>query len=252
MKAILSFICALFISAIAHADCTDAGLYFWPQGNYVQQNAIFTIEGYADSRRLIEQLSEGRHEIYLISENHKVKLLVSEPLKGAMGVKMAILTPSEELHSGAVYELSIPNRELYYYGEELEREHPETGEKGPITWTVIQGTDTIAPAFVSAPTLKGSSYNMYGCGSSSFLKVKFDINDTSEVMVKTTLTDLKTGSNRTYIVLYRRGGVYLGHGMCSGEFSVRQDGKYAATFVLIDACGNASEERSSYLSASSE
>jgi hypothetical protein len=63
--------------------------------------------------------------------------------------------------------------------------------------------------------------------------------DNSEIIIKTTVKNLKTRKETTYYIEPNQEVINVGHGMCSGAFAyVEDDEHYEIEFAYMDSSGN--------------
>lgn len=217
------------------SKCASSGLSFWPDGQTINENTIFVIEGYAVSQKIITELGTT-YKVYLKSDGQIVDLKVQETLVGQFNLTQAILRPEQKLTVGLDYELIIenlpePNNEIYRYNS-------FTSQKEKVKWTVVAGKDTIVPAWIIIPKFKNGTYKEYGCGPDIFANFTFSATDNSEYLIKTTVKNLSNGKETSYYLRGKENIIAIGHGMCSGAFNFYKDDKFEVEFSLLDASGN--------------
>ncbi len=232
MKKLLLLVLLPLLSLSLNADCGYNGIWVFPKGKEISKNSIFMIEGYAASQKIISNL-DGNNNVYLQSENHTVKLTVEKINKGGFRLTQAILKPLEKLRVGEEYWLIIDNA-----NDKISSVGSYNGKKNK--WIVQDKYDKKKPFWLSEmrPKLVNKSYVEYGCGPAVFAHFQVKINDDSETLVKTEVMDLKNNKSTFYYLTSREEKIDIGHGMCSGAFSIRKDGEYKVRFDLLDASGN--------------
>jgi len=234
------FIAVLFFtSGIAHslADCGGQGMDFWPKGGIVKENPIFMVEGYANDESIITALNSD-YPIYLKSGDEIIQLVVQEICVGQFYLTQAILTPESKLTVGKTYELIIENSPDYL--NPLRTWNSATEKYEPVTWNVISGEDKTVPTWTQKPRESKKTLVHYGCGPAIGVHYNFAVYDESPVLLKTTVTDLKSKVKTTYYLdATELSSIALGHGMCSGAFIFEKDSKeFTVTFDLVDGSGN--------------
>ncbi|MFK7774171.1 MAG: hypothetical protein AB8F94_18615 [Saprospiraceae bacterium] len=232
MKKLSILFFVFFYSISLFADCGMSGLWVFPKGGEIAKNSIIMIEGYAASQKIINNL-DGKNSAYLQSENHIVKLKVEIIKKGGFGLTQAILKPQELLKVGEEYWLKIDG-----LNERMNKVDSYRNQK--TKWKVKNEIDTKNPFWKSEmrPKFLNTTYIEYGCGPEIFAHFQVKINDDSETLVKTEVMDLKTKVSTIYYLTSKAGKISIGHGMCSGAFSLSKNGKYKVRFDLMDASGN--------------
>lgn len=220
----------IFIYQISYfnlfADCKNSYITVFPNKSNIAKNSIFIIEAYGESESLINQLNK-KHKIYLQSGNKKVNLIVKEILKGAKFISQAKLQPEKILEVGLSYQLIIDslNSEMSSFFSQ------------PI-YNVTKPMDLIKPIILSKPKYKNKALKQYGCGPEAYVNFTFNVKDSSELIVKTILKNLKTGKIYIYYLIPKDNEVSVGYGMCSGAFNLEEGYNYEVKFYFSDASGN--------------
>jgi len=237
MKNYFGILFFLLIAINANADCASSGIYFWPETKTIKQNSMIIITGYAYSQKIITKLDK-RYPIYLKSGDKKIKLNVKEIAEGQFSLTQAILVPEKKLEAGLEYTLYVDN--LTETGEKIRKWNSETKEFETVKWKVDEGIDTEIPKWVSTPIETSKSYVPFGCGPAIHVNFSFKVSDTTEnLLVKTTVTDLKTKKSCSYYLqTENNSSLKIGYGMCSGEFNFSEGENYEVSFDLVDASGN--------------
>ena len=234
MKPLLILFLGLFWTATVYADCAGEGLWIFPSGQTIKQNSMFVLTGYAESQHVILGLNK-KHAIYLKSGNKKIKLLVTEVCVGQFYVTQAVLKPETALETGLVYTMYIDNLPEY---ERFEKYNRATKEYEPVRYTVVGGMDQEKPTLSDQPKELKKTLVYYGCGPSIHVVFSNPAIDSSDVMVKTTVKNSKTGEETTFYIEPEGNNIKVGHGMCSGAFVFDDSKHYEVEFSFMDASGN--------------
>lgn len=236
MKRLLLFTATLSFAFSAMADCADVALSVFPTGGKIMKNSVFLIEGYADSRSVIEGLN-SKYPIYLESGDKKVRLVVKETHYGQFWVEQALLVPETELEAGLTYTLVIDNLPVY---EQLGDYDYQLEKNLPHTYTILDAKDTEMPVVSAAPKETGKSYATFGCGPAMYVNFDVPATDASPILVRTTVKNLLSGEQTTYYLPATDNAISIGHNMCYGAFTFKQDGgdNYEAEFSFMDISGN--------------
>lgn len=231
------FFLAFGFSLKTLADCTGSGLYFWPSNGQLLENPMLMIEGYANSQEIIHQLNQD-HRIYLRSDQESVSLTVQEICVGQFYLTQALLVPERSLKPGSTYQLVIENTPDDL--NPLRTWNSSTASYEPVQWTVIAGTDTIAPTWTQKPDESKKTLVRYGCGPSMHVHFNFAIYDESPLLIKATVIATKSKKSTSYYLdATDLTSVAIGHGMCSGAFTFDET-DYTVSFDLLDGSGNQS------------
>jgi hypothetical protein len=228
MKTIFSFLTLLLCSSNIFADCAMSGIFVFPKGNTVRQNPIFVLDGYGFSEHTIEGLNKD-YPVYLQSGDIKIPLIVKELHKGQFELTQAILVPTDTLAVGLEYTLHIDNMPPY---DNLNR-HSNGG-----TWKVLPGKDTLAPVMNIKPKQIDKIHELYGCSPVTYIVFNCPARDNSEMLVKTTVKNLKTGVETVYYIETDGLEIKVGHDMCLGAFKFNGGERYEVEFDFMDASGN--------------
>lgn len=235
MKQTILILVLILLTMNTFADCAGSGIYFWPSGQTIKQNSIIVIDGYAESQKVIIGLNK-KYPIYLKSGNKKIKLSVKEILVGEFYLTQAVLTINEKLEAGKDYELFIDN--LPDHKRSLRKWNTETREYEKVKWKVIEGIDTDKATWKTEPTETKKTLVYYGCGPATFVHFSFKIEDKSEYLIKTIVTNKKTNKTTSYYLEPSDTILKVGHGMCSGAFIFKDGDNYEVSFEIMDASGN--------------
>lgn len=237
IKKLLFVVICLLLSVSVHADCVGNLLTVFPEGNTIKQNSIIMLEGYGTSQSVIKDLDK-KYPVYLSAGKSKVGLMVKEICVGQFDVSQAILVPKSKLIPGVEYTLVIDNLPE---NEFLNRFNVKTGKNEKIKYKVTADTDTDKPVLYQAIKELKKDYAMYGCGPARQVVFNMPVKDKSEVLIKTTILNVKTSQSTTYYLTPEENKIKVGHGMCGGAFTFDNGKYYRASFAFMDASGNITE-----------
>jgi hypothetical protein len=234
-KGLLPFITVLFYSVSAYADCAGNALSIFPSGSTIKQNSIFVLEGYEHSQKVILGLNK-EYPVYLKSGNQKIKLIITELNVGQFRLTQAVLKPETELEVGLEYRMYIDHLPEY---ESFNKYNTTTDKYEPVIYKVAADRDTEKPQLTTNPIEIDKSLVYYGCGPSIHVVFSNPAKDNSEIIVQTTVKDLKTRKETTYYIRPDGDKIKVGHGMCSGAFDFDDDSQnFEVEFSFMDASGN--------------
>ena len=235
MKQLFILIGLFFCTATAYADCAGTGLWIFPSGQTIKQNSIFILDGYAESQNIILGLNK-KYNIYLKSGNKKIKLLVTEICVGQFYLTQSVLKPERQLEAGLEYTMYIDNLPEY---ESFTKYNKITHAYEPVTYKVVAESDNEKPQLTTSPKELKKTLVHYGCGPSIHVVFSNPATDNSEIIVKTTVKDIKTGKETTYYIKPDGDKIKVGHGMCSGAFDFDDNSNnFEVEFSFMDASGN--------------
>lgn len=106
------------------------------------------------------------------------------------------------------------------------------------TYKVIAGNDIEQPELSSKPTELKKTLTHFGCGPSIHVVFSNPAKDKSEIIIKTTVKNLKTGKETTYYIEPDGNKINVGHGMCAGAFNFEDSKEYEVEFSFMDSSGN--------------
>jgi hypothetical protein len=196
MKHLLVIITLLSSTTAAYAKCTFGGLSVFPRGQEIKQNSIFIIEGYSQSQNIILGLNK-KHNIYLKSGSRKIKLLVTKILVGQFSLTQALLKPEFVLQAGLEYTMYIDNMPEY---ETLTNYNRKTYEHEVVKYKVLPENDIEKPQIASKPKEIKKTLVHYGCGPSIHVVFSNPSKDKSEIIIMTTLKNLNTKKEVSYLL----------------------------------------------------
>ncbi len=241
LKSLFLMLCLASFAHQIKADCLGVGFSAFVVQNDSKQMPIIVFQGYGGSQPVIFELNK-KYPIYLKHGRKKIKLLVKEINVGQFMLTQAILMPEDKLVIGKEYVVIIDNlpEEL-----KLNRFDQKIPANQVTKFVAGAGKDTnkdVKTLFVATPKEISKDFVMFGCGPA--MHVTFDLGksttETTEVLVKTTVKDLKTGKESTYCLPTSNNQVSIGHGMCEGAFvfDVASGYEYEVKFALTDFSKN--------------
>ncbi|MFI5148091.1 MAG: hypothetical protein ACHQRM_00040 [Bacteroidia bacterium] len=240
MKRKLFFLLLCLLNINGFSKCAYDGISFWPKGKTIRANSILVITGYGGSQHIIDSLNT-KYSIYLKTGNKKIKLSVRETLKSEFHLTQAVLVPEEKLIPGLDYKVCIDRLTEHNL---LEQWDAGSNTRKPFSWIAVADKTADAPAWISQPSVLKNTFCMFGCGPEVFVHLGFSVRDTSDFLIKTTVTNETTKKSTTYYLSPEKSKteVLLGHGMCSGAFNLELNGAYEASFSLMDITGRSTAQ----------
>lgn len=122
--------------------------------------------------------------------------------------------------------------------ERFEKYNRTTQVYEPVRYTVVEEIDHEKPRLSEKPKELKKTLVYYGCGPSIHVVFSNPAKDNSEIIVKTTVKNLKTKDETTYYIKPERDKIKVGHGMCSGAFVFDDSKHYEVEFSFMDSAGN--------------
>ncbi|MFK7907131.1 MAG: hypothetical protein AB8B69_18490 [Chitinophagales bacterium] len=239
MKKIILLFLLFNISLSLFGECYFPDkITIFPNTSSVSTNSIISLEGWGKMESILDGLGTF-YPIYLKCGNFKVELELIENCVSQGGKTKLIFQPTSQLVAGGRHELIVENlksEDKKYFEREIEPSHTV-----PIFhWTAIKKMDRTPPQWLKKPKLKDTFWAPYGCGHAAYALFDYAIKDTSQVLIKTEVIDLKTNEPSVYYLGRDKNATQLkvGHEMCSGAFRFKKNRNYKVRFELMDACGN--------------
>lgn len=219
-------VCAfsLALPALAHAKCAARDTSFWPAaGAPLAPSGLLYVRGFGGDQATVAGLKGAT----LKAGKQSIPLVLVGRYTGSMALTQAVFRASTPLTPGTTYTLTLQGKTKAWRPTRW----LDDG-KGPVQWTVAAAPDA---AWTGVPTLGESSYQRLGCGPAIHQTVALPLTAQSG-LVEVTIAGGKA-TQRYALPVAPDGTVHLGHGMCSGAFDVSGDGRFEASFALIDGAG---------------
>ncbi len=237
----------LFLTSFVHqmkADCFDDGFMSFVVQNDSKQMPIIVFQGYAGSQPVIFELNK-KYPIYLKNGKKKIKLIVKEINIGQFMLTQAILMPEEKLVIGQEYVVLIDNLSEEQKLNRFDEKMPANQVTKFVAGAGKDMNKDTKKLFASNPKEVSKDFTMFGCGPA--MHVTFDLTnknasnaaiEITEILVKTTVKNLKTGKESTYYLQTYNNQISIGHGMCEGAFAFDGESEYEVKFSLTDFSKN--------------
>jgi hypothetical protein len=219
---------ALAIAGPARADCTSGAVWAWPAPNEpIDRAGRIVLDAYGTDRAWV--LDVGRLSPRLSSAGHTVPLRVVESHVGSFEVAQVVLAAEQPLRPGGTYRLLLTGRPT-----------PEvwTGQKhAPLEWSVAPAASSTPPRFRSTPRIDRTSFTPFGCGPAIYAHVVVDVDTPDRVVFRVRAEPVAGGAPVEYLVPATGGVLDIGHGMCSGPFTLASGAQYRITLSAVDTAG---------------
>jgi len=235
MKKVLVLLFFTLAVNFSYADCAMSGMEFFPKKRNISLNSLFIIQGYSMSEETVESFRE--RAVYLVSESGELVLLtLQEILKGQMSLTQAIFKPVSELKPNTKYFLHYSNetnREVL----EIQQWNPESKQREKVYWQTseVKSMDSISPSLKI--DYEKSEVIHYGCGPSSNAIFTVSNSNQLEIWYKTEVIEIATNKKTTFYLTEWENKLNVGHGMCSGAFVFKDQGKYKVRFTPTNIDG---------------
>lgn len=213
----------------------------YPSSNSIAANSRILIQGWANSIPVLKNLNI-KHEIFLVSKHHKVKLEVEETLESDFNKIEVFLRPSKKLKPGKVYTLVIENTE-----EQPTKLINNTYNDTIASWLVSNESDNIVPEIMYSELIE-TKIQLMGCGVPKKAIFKVNTTENTTVIFRTELLNPITNKTQVFYVLHSNYEletnqfVEVGKDMCSGDFNVEVETPYKVRFKAVDFSGNTNDE----------
>lgn len=223
-------------------------MYFsaWPQKDTIVRNPLIILSFYERVyfRRSIRNIRNfNSHSVakgvkfFLEAGNEKIPLKLIQQNSGQSEEKQLIFKPGKLLNPNTKYVLSFSCKDSLLREELLEDMEYESR-----TWITNEVIDKQIPVWLSKPQFLYKNYIRYGCGPASHWRFCMTFKDESEIHVQTIVRHLETGKISEYYLYPDSNSLFVGYGMCGGEFDMIPGERYSVSFNLVDASGNSGNE----------
>ncbi len=206
----------------------------WPLSPIILPNQQIAIFGFADQAPVSDVIGK-RYPVYLVSATERVEMIVTEAHEGQFWTAQVLLRPKTMLVPGLTYRLVVENLSE---GKNISRYDYKSNKNLPIKWMVSGAPDTTLPQWAADPTEIGKHYDMFGCGPELGVEFKIKTHESLSMLVKVELKGVGTANWRTYYLPVSDGKIDIGHGMCGGEFTLREAKEFDVKLTLVDGAGN--------------
>ena len=182
MKIIFCFVISIFLVSTSNAKCKANRIWAYPAESTIGTKGHVVLETFDQSQELLPLL-KSKYIVYLQSPNHKVRLDLIEINKGLFNLSQGILLPTETLHNGDVYKLTIENLPLQFAAE-FGKPNGTTGKLSAFMWKAIENTDHAPPLWKSPPALIDKTYEEMDEQSAVYAVFGLNFSDESYVFAK--------------------------------------------------------------------
>jgi hypothetical protein len=216
----------------ALAECASEAFWAWPPANTaLPPNGVILLTGYGVDQATVEGIATLKPSL-TSDKGDVIPLHVVEARRGKASVSKALLRAKGPLPT-ATYHLTFEGAAPAHWASSLVE----------ATWTVSGPADTTPPAWSAPPTSASGKRVEFGCGPAVTAQVTApltDDNPTKPILVDVTLTNPKGDTEQMWVEVASPGEpLSLGHGMCSGEFSMSAP-SYTAAITALDLAANPS------------
>lgn len=239
MNRLILFACfTVLFQKAAFSDCMPMGFRAWPEGNTLVRNPLIVFSfyemGYSRSIKGSKPIGIAKDmTFFLSSANGKVPLKLMQQNCGQSGEKQLIFKPIRLLDANTDYKLTF-----FCSDSALKEKFLEDIGFKPKTWTTNETIDKQVPVWKSKPQFWYKNYVQYGCGPESYWRFCMTFKDESAVFVQTIVRHLETGRVSEFYLQPDSNSVFVGYGMCGGEFDMIPGEHYSVSFNLVDGSGN--------------
>ena len=235
MKKLILFAVIILNVNFSFADCSSSGMQFFPMNKNISLNPMFIIEGYAYSQQTVESFKN--RNVYLIDENgEKINLKLIEIIKGQMSLTQAVFKVESQLKPKTKYFIRYTNETVSEISER-KKYNSNINKSEEIFWETNENenTELLNPNL----KLKFDKTNVihYGCGPSANAIFEVSNSSKSETWFKTEVLEISTNTTTTFYLTSYENKINVGHGMCSGAFTFKNNGKYKVRFTAMNTDG---------------
>lgn len=218
---------------VVNAKCGANGIYLLSGDLAINKNGRIILEFYNKSRELIPGLNK-KYPVYLESGKEKIPLIAAEICKGEFNITQVVFKVSGDLVAKQYYNVKIGNLP----SGEMQPSVLKAGAKSNSGLLVNDRMDNAAPELISIPVVKETTVEEYGCGPARYIHIQLAAKDESELLVRASVRNKKTGKLTDYILPLTDGVVKIGHDMCAGPFHFDDGDSFEVSFRLMDQSGN--------------
>ncbi|MNJ83207.1 hypothetical protein D3C87_06220 [compost metagenome] len=243
MNRLILFICfTVLLQNTAFSDCIPMKFWVWPERDTLSRNPLIVFNFYERSLSGFTRTPESSQirkdvSFFLRSTSGNIPLKLIQQNVGQSNEKQLIFKPLRLLKPNTEYELSFSCADSASREEFLE----DIGFKTK-TWITNEVIDKKAPVWISKPQFWYKNYRHYGCGPESYWCFCMTIKDESAVLVQTIVRHLESGKVSEYYLHPDSNSVFVGYGMCRGEFDMIPGDRYSVSFNLVDESGNSGNQ----------
>ncbi|TYA84238.1 hypothetical protein [Seonamhaeicola marinus] len=235
MKKITLFLLLTLVTKTAFADCGMSAMHFFPATKEISLNSKFIIQGYAYSQKTINSFKN--REVYLESGSGElIELNLEEFYIGQMQLTQAIFCPTSELKPNTKYFLKYSDQTE---NEEREMKQYNRGKKvrEKVYWKTTNKKELETLNSNLNIEFEKTEVIHYGCGPSVNAIFNIKNRSKSEIWYKTEVIDLTTNNKKVFYIKEWNGKLNVGHGMCAGAFTYKNEGKYKVRFTPMNTDG---------------
>ncbi len=216
------------MAMVAHADCSRGSLSVSPPiGSALPATSQLVVHAYgADRDRIVGPDAEA---LSLVSGGERIELRVIETHTGSFNDSQVV--------AQAVRPPDPGHRWTLHAGE-----HPVVvwTEEGGVDagWTFAESTSQ-PPTWRAVPQVVHKDRTRFGCGPSVHVAVSVSTHHAR--WVEATVWPVSGGPTASMRLPIVDDQIAVGHGMCSGEFTLREGTEYFARLVAISGDGERAE-----------
>ena len=215
--------------------CSSSGMQFFPKQKEISLNSLFIIQGYSNSYKTIASFKNRM--VFLESESGEIiELILQEILNGRMYLTQALFKPIKELNPSTKYFLKYSNQ-TEKESNEMKQWNSEKNEREIIYWKTSNKRKIELLNSNLEIIFQDTSVIHYGCGPSACAIFSVINKSKTEIWYKTEVVDISTSEKTTFYISDWDGTLFVGHGMCSGAFTFKKNGKYKVRFTPINIEG---------------
>ncbi len=236
---LLAFV--VLFEGTAFSDCMPMQFSAWPGKDTIARNPLiilsFPERRYPRSFLRNSGTSSVAKDVrfFLDSGSEKIPLKLIQQNSGQSKEKQLIFKPARLLKPDTKYTLSFVCKDSLLREKFLDI--MDVGFK-PRTWITNRKIDMENPVWLSKPAFSYQNYVHYGCGPESYWRFCTHFKDESEVHIQTIVRHLESGTVSEFYLYPDSNSVFVGYGMCGGEFDMIPGERYSVSFNLVDASGN--------------
>ena len=233
----------VFSQTKAFSMCMPMYFSAWPQKDTIVRNPLIILSFYERThfkrhKNTFSSSSVAKGiKFFLKAGNEEIQLRLIQQNSGQSNEKQLVFKPFKLLKPNTEYKLSFSCKDSL-----LREEFLEDIEYESRTWITNEMVDKQVPVWQSKPQFLYKNYVRYGCGPESYWRFCMNFKDESEIHVQTIVRHLESGKISEFYLYPDSNSLFVGYGMCGGEFDMIPGERYSVSFNLVDASGNSENQ----------
>lgn len=221
------------------ADC-GPWLHIFPSRTYISAHSLLLLEGsdWGGGDDIITCIGKGYDTCLKSKFGDDLALEVVEIYRQG-NYRQVLLKPIGNPVYHTRYELQVDHAETPNYLYKLGPGGVYGSFGQPVEYVFVdKAKEHGQPSVKTRPKLLELRLVQYGCGPEQLAIFDFPVSDESDVLVKTTVKNLRTMASSTFYLIPRDGKIEVGHYMCGGAFYFYGGDRFEFSFDFMDTDWN--------------